>query len=102
MINVIVAGYTMLSIGAENFIIVLTPKLDITAENTHTATTICSYFNFPFVNPEKYLPATEVNPIEVVQHARATIIARSILPVCPNNASVIATINAVCSTSIPY
>ncbi len=52
--RVIVAGYTILSIGEENCIIVLTPKFDMIALNTQTTITICSYFNFPSVSVEKY------------------------------------------------
>ncbi len=85
----------MLSIGLAKFIIVLTPKLDTTAENTHMNITTYSYFNFPLVRSSKYCPAAEASPIAVVRHARATISPRSTLPPFPNNAPVILTTRSV-------
>ena len=91
-IKTIVAGYIKLSIGAEIFIIESTPKLDITKLNKHTATTNCSYFNFPFVTFEKYSAVADVRPIAVVRHAKLTIIDSIILPGVLSRALVIATI----------
>ena len=50
----IVGGYTNVNIGAENCIIVLTPKLDTTKLNKHTTVTTTSYFNLLFLSLAKY------------------------------------------------
>ena len=94
--NAIKTGYTISSIGPENFIIVPTPKFDTTALNTQTSMTITSYFNLPFVAFEKYSPVAEVKPIDVVKHAKDTIIHNNIFPGLPRSAEVISTINSAC------
>src|SRR5699024_12807902 len=78
--NIIVAGYIISSIGAENFIIVFTPKFDTIALNIQTILTISSYFNFTFVVFSKNCAVADVRPIAVVKQANITIIANITLP----------------------
>ena len=87
--STIVGGYITVNIGAENCIILSTPKLDTTKLNKHTPVTITSYFTLLFDSLEKYCPVADVNPIAVVKHASVTIIPNTTFPGKPNNISVI-------------
>ena len=53
-ISTIVGGYITVNIGAENLIIVLTPKFETTQLYKHTTVTIVSYFILLLESFEKY------------------------------------------------